>query len=28
VSYRVIQCPLTGTYYWTDSICNGYPYFS
>lgn len=28
VSYRVIQCPLTGTYYWTDSKCDGNPYYS
>jgi hypothetical protein len=28
VMYRVIQCPLTGAYYWTDSNCNNNQYDS
>ena len=27
-SYRIIRCPLTGTYYWTDVKCDGQPYYS
>ena len=27
-SYRIVRCPLTGTYYWTDVKCDGNPYYS